>query len=77
MKILMSTIGTRGDVQPLVALGLELMALGHSPGVCAPPNFKESVESLGIAFHPIGPDVKQFMSKSAPAWACRPRRQSA
>jgi vancomycin aglycone glucosyltransferase len=29
MRVLLSTIGSRGDVQPLVALALELKALGH------------------------------------------------
>ena len=29
MRVLLSTIGSRGDVQPLVALALELRALGQ------------------------------------------------
>ena len=67
MKILMSTIGTRGDVQPLVALGVELRALGHSIGLCVAPNFREWVESFGFTCYPIGPDLKQFMNRPAPA----------
>ena len=63
MKILMSTIGTRGDVQPLIGLGLELAALGHTVKLCVAPNFKEWVESFGFACHPIGPDLKQFMNR--------------
>lgn len=30
MKILISTIGTRGDVQPYIALSLALKKAGHS-----------------------------------------------
>ena len=73
MKILMSTIGTRGDVQPLVALGVELQALGHSVILCVAPNFKEWVESFGFICYPIGPDLKQFMNRPAPAKLTRPR----
>lgn len=67
MKILMSTIGTRGDVQPLVALGTELQALGHSIALCVAPNFQQWVESFGFGYHPIGPDLKQFMNRPLPA----------
>lgn len=58
MRALLSTIGSRGDVQPLVALGLELRALDHEARICAPPNFAPWVESFGLPFVPIGPDVR-------------------
>lgn len=60
MRILLSTIGSRGEVQPIVALGRELRALGHDARLCAPPNFKEWIESFGLACVPIGPDVRTF-----------------
>ncbi|HKW46737.1 MAG TPA: glycosyltransferase [Gemmatimonadaceae bacterium] len=63
----MSTIGTRGDVQPLVALGVELQGMGHSIGLCVAPNFKGWVESFGFTSHSIGPDLKQFMNRPMPA----------
>ena len=59
MKALVSTIGSRGDVQPLLALALELRALGHDAVVCVAPNFKEWVESLGFTCFPIRPDLKE------------------
>jgi vancomycin aglycone glucosyltransferase len=37
MRVLLSTIGSRGDVQPLVALGLQLKALGQEVHLCVPP----------------------------------------
>ena len=40
MQILLSSIGSRGDVQPILALGLELLALGHTARLCTAPNFK-------------------------------------
>jgi vancomycin aglycone glucosyltransferase len=58
MRVLLSTIGSRGDVQPLVALATRLTALGHRPRVCAPPDFAGWIAGLGIAFVPIGPPVR-------------------
>lgn len=60
MRILFSTIGSRGDVQPLVALASHMKALGHEVRVCVPPDFREWIESLGIAVTPIGPEVRRF-----------------
>ena len=66
MKILLSAIGSRGDVQPLVAIALELRALGHEPRFCVPPNFTPWVESFGFDCFPIGPDLKQLTGGTAP-----------
>lgn len=57
MRILLSTYGSRGDVQPLVALAVRLKALGADPVVCAPPD--EEFATL-LADHQIA---------SAPAFA--------
>lgn len=59
MRVLLSTIGSRGDVQPLVALALELEALGQQVHLCAPPDFRDWIESLGLAMTPIGPEVRK------------------
>jgi len=58
MRVLLSTIGSRGDLQPLVALALELRAQRHESRLCAPPDFRELVESHGLAFVPVGPAVR-------------------
>jgi vancomycin aglycone glucosyltransferase len=60
MRVLFSTIGSRGDAQPLVALASHLKALGHEVRVCVPPDFREWIESLGIPVTPIGPEVRRF-----------------
>jgi len=62
MKVLISSIGTRGEVQPILALALELRALGHSAERCVAPNFKPWVESYGVPCTPVGPDVQKFMA---------------
>jgi vancomycin aglycone glucosyltransferase len=60
MRVLFSTIGSRGDVQPLLALASHLKALGHEARVCAPPDFREWIENLGIPVTPVGPEVRRF-----------------
>jgi vancomycin aglycone glucosyltransferase len=60
MRLLLSTIGSRGDVQPLVALASHLKSLGHEVRVCVPPDFREWIEGLGIPVTPIGPEVRKF-----------------
>jgi vancomycin aglycone glucosyltransferase len=58
MRILLSTIGSRGDVQPLVALALQLRRLGHEVHLCVPPDFRDWIESLGMTVTPIGPELR-------------------
>jgi vancomycin aglycone glucosyltransferase len=68
MKALLSSLGTRGDVQPILALALALRALGHETRLCVAPNFKEWVESQGFTCFPLGPDLKQLIgARQAPA----------
>ena len=59
MRVLLSTIGSRGDVQPLVALALQLKSLGQEVRLSVPPDFREWIESLGIPVTPIGPEVRK------------------
>lgn len=58
MRVLLSTIGSRGDVQPLVALGLALRELGQEVRLCVPPDFREWIERLGLEVVSIGPELK-------------------
>jgi len=66
MRVLLSSIGSRGDVQPIVALGLELQALGHRARLCVAPNFKEWIESYGLECIPMGPDLKKMTGGTVP-----------
>jgi vancomycin aglycone glucosyltransferase len=58
MRVLLSTIGSRGDVQPLVALALALQARGQEVRLCVPPDFRGWIEGLGMGVTPIGPEVR-------------------
>jgi vancomycin aglycone glucosyltransferase len=65
MRVLFTTIGSRGDVQPLVALASHLKVLGHEVRLCVPPDFRQWIEGLGIAVTPIGPEVRRFAASRA------------
>ena len=66
MRVLLSTIGSQGDVQPLVALALELRALGQEVRLCVPPDFRDWIESFGLPVTPIGPELRKLTASSPP-----------
>jgi vancomycin aglycone glucosyltransferase len=68
MRALLSTIGSRGDVQPIVALALALRSLGHDVHLCVPPDFREWIEGLGLRMTSIGPELRPT-GKADPAVA--------
>jgi sterol 3beta-glucosyltransferase len=57
MKIIIPTIGTRGDVQPYIALSLGLQKAGHDVTLASHPCMRGLVESYGVDFAPMGPDI--------------------
>ena len=65
MRVLLSAIGSRGDVQPLVALASERRALGQEVRLCVPPNFRDWIEGLGMPVAPIGPELR-WTGKASP-----------
>lgn len=65
MRVAIPLTGTRGDVQPAVALGLELRRRGHDVLVGAPPNLVEFTTRTGLAALSCGPDVQQLYSSDA------------
>jgi vancomycin aglycone glucosyltransferase len=75
MRVLLSSIGSRGDVQPILALALELRQLGHQGALLVAPNFKPWVESLGVECIPIGPDVKKSSTSLAQKSTFKPTRE--
>jgi vancomycin aglycone glucosyltransferase len=58
LQVLLSTIGSRGDVQPLVALAVGLRDLGHGVRLCVPPDFRGWIEGRGFPVVPIGPELR-------------------
>ena len=66
MRVLLSTIGTRGDVQPLAALAVQLRELGQEVRLCVPPDFRDWIAGLGFDVVPIGPELR-YTAKIDPA----------
>lgn len=56
MRIVFSTYGTFGDVNPLIALSLELKRRGHRPVLAVPEMFRPKIDPLGIEFAPVRPE---------------------
>lgn len=65
MQITVLTIGSRGDVQPYIALAQGLQQAGHQVRLCAPENFKDLVEGYGVSFAPMTGDVHRVMQSAA------------
>ncbi len=57
MRIVLSNIGTFGDINPLIALSLELKRRGHTPVLALPNVYRPKIEPLGIEFRAIRPDI--------------------
>ena len=60
-KIGLLTIGSRGDVQPYIALGKGLLKEGHRVTIITHGEFKEFIESHGIDFKEIAGDPTELM----------------
>ncbi len=54
MRILLTTIGSAGDVHPFIAVGLALRQRGHEVTLLTNPYFKERILDAGIGFWPLG-----------------------
>ena len=52
-RILLTAVGSLGDLHPYLALATELARRGHCPVVASTPALRERVEAAGIAFHPL------------------------
>jgi len=62
VRIALAAVGTRGDVQPVLALGRALRARGHDVRVCAPPNFRDWVTDVGLPFFAVGQDLHALVT---------------
>jgi len=57
MRAVITNFGSRGDFEPLVALGWELASHGWDATIAAPPFAREFVPPSRFGFVPIGPDL--------------------
>ncbi|MER7808973.1 glycosyltransferase [Streptomyces sp900116325] len=77
MRVLLSTYGSRGDVEPLVGLAVQLRALGAEVRVCAPPDedFAHRLADVGVPMVPVGRSARALTTASPPPSSANlPRR---
>jgi hypothetical protein len=65
MRAFLLTLGTRGDVQPFVALRVGLAHSGHDVTVCTTANFAPLVERQGLRCAPLDPEIVEFTQGEA------------
>ncbi|MFF5205315.1 glycosyltransferase [Streptosporangium sp. NPDC000396] len=68
MRVLLSTYGSRGDVEPLAGLAVRLRELGAEVRVCAPPDeeFAVLLAGVGVPLVPFGPSVRALVTGVTP-----------
>lgn len=62
LNIVIQIIGSRGDVQPFIALGKALRGYGHHVRIATHPTFREFVKENDLDFFSVGGDPAELMS---------------
>ena len=57
------TIGSRGDVQPYIALGIGLRKAGYNVQIVADELYRESITKRNLSFAPIYTNPKKFFEE--------------
>ena len=68
MDIMLTASGTRGDVQPALALSLGLRQAGHTVRIAAGANFKPWIESYGFDCLPLLDMEAMMQSQDGIRW---------
>ena len=68
MKFVLACYGSRGDVEPCVAVGRELLRRGHDVRMAVPPDLVGFAESAGLAAVAYGPDVQAILDAHRDFW---------
>jgi rhamnosyltransferase subunit B len=63
-KILLTTLGSLGDLHPYIAVGLGLRARGHAVTIATSQFYRAKVEGEGLRFHPLRPDIGLLIDDS-------------
>jgi len=56
-RILLTTFGSYGDLNPYLALGVALRARGHEAVLATHEGYRPDVEGAGLRFAPVPPDI--------------------
>ncbi len=64
LRVVLATVGSRGDVQPMLAIAQALREHGHVPVLAAPPNYEAWVRKLGFEFAALGVDIQEMLAQN-------------
>ena len=56
-RIVLTTWGSYGDINPYMGLALALKARGHEPILAAPGYYRDLADGEGVAFHAVRPEI--------------------
>jgi UDP:flavonoid glycosyltransferase YjiC (YdhE family) len=71
MKFVLPCYGSRGDVEPSVVVGRELLRRGHDVRMAVSPNLVGFTEATGLAAVAYGPDTQAIVDAQRNYWTCR------
>lgn len=63
MRFALACYGTRGDVEPSVAVGRELQRRGHDVRLAVPPDLVGFADGAGIDAVAYGPELQEFLTE--------------
>jgi sterol 3beta-glucosyltransferase len=66
-RIFIGASGSRGDIEPMLALSKALSKAGYDALLAAPPDFADWIASHGVAFHSIGEPARKYVDEFAEA----------
>ncbi|MBA0046085.1 glycosyltransferase [Mycobacteroides sp. LB1] len=61
MKFALACYGTRGDVEPSVSIGRELLRRGHDVHLAVPPDLIDFSQAAGLKTVAYGPEIQAFL----------------
>src|ERR1700753_2221536 len=68
MRFVLASYGGRGDVEPAVVVGRELLQRGHEVCMAVPPNLVGFTEAAGLAAVPYGLDSQPILDLQRKYW---------
>jgi len=70
MKFVLASWGSRGDIEPNLAVGRELVSRGHVVCMAVPPDLVGFTEAAGVTAVGFGPEAQSILDAHREFWTC-------